>query len=63
VTNDELRYERAAEYERLSANGMLAARTVAAPSPVLLGRGRLVGTIGLALGLALFALIVYAVIS
>jgi cytochrome b subunit of formate dehydrogenase len=62
VTNDELRHERAAEYERLSASGMLAARTVAAPSPVLLSRGRLAGTIGLTLGLALFALIVYAVI-
>jgi cytochrome b subunit of formate dehydrogenase len=62
VTRDELRHERAAEYERLSASGMLAARTVTAPSPVLLSRGRLVGTVGLTLGLALFALIVYAVI-
>jgi cytochrome b subunit of formate dehydrogenase len=61
VTDDELRHERPAEYERLYANGMLASRTVTAPSPVLLGRGRLVGTIGLTLGLALFALIVYAV--
>ncbi len=61
VLDQELRQERPAEYDRLRASGMLQTAIVPAPSTTLLSRGRVVGTLGLALGLGLFALIVYAV--
>jgi cytochrome b subunit of formate dehydrogenase len=62
VAADELRHERAAEYERLISRGELDRRIAPPPSPVLVARGRLAGAIGLALGLALVALILYAVV-
>jgi cytochrome b subunit of formate dehydrogenase len=61
VTEDELAEERAAEFERLRATGAIwPAMPVPAPSIATVRRGRVVGTVGLALGLGLFALIVYA---
>jgi len=56
-----LREERAAEYARLERTGAIASLVVPPPDPRLLRRGRIVGTIGLVLGLALVSLIVYAV--
>lgn len=61
IAADELRHERPAEYERLERTGTLEALCVASPDPALMRRGRLVGTIGLTLGLGLVALILYAV--
>ena len=63
VPDHELRDERAAEYGRLQQTGALASRLVPAPSPVVVNRRRVVGSIGLALGLALVGLIIYAVAS
>lgn len=62
VRDHELRHERAAEYDRLRRSDALESRVVPAPSQLAIRRGRIVGTIGLALGLALVALIVYAVV-
>jgi hypothetical protein len=61
VPDGELKHERAAEYERLASAGALSALATAPPSAPLMRRGYIVGTIGLTLGLGLFALIVYAV--
>jgi cytochrome b subunit of formate dehydrogenase len=61
VDVDELRHERRAEYERLSRTGALDAMRVTGPSAAALRQGRIVGTIGLALGIALVTLIIYAV--
>ena len=62
VTDDDLRHERAAQYERLSRSGELERLVVAAPTAVELRRSRVVGSIGLSVGVALVALIVYAVL-
>jgi cytochrome b subunit of formate dehydrogenase len=59
----ELQHDRADEYRRLSEAGDAAAWAVSAPDTQQVRRGHLVGTIGLSLGLALFLLIVYAVIG
>ena len=61
VAADELRHERPAEYERLRRSGTLETLCVAPPDPTAVRRGRIVGTIGLTLGLGLVALILYAV--
>src|SRR5262245_366666 len=63
IESGELREERLAEYERLRDSGALLSRLVAAPSTRAIATGRLVGAIGLTLGLALFGLILYAVVS
>jgi cytochrome b subunit of formate dehydrogenase len=60
VRQDELRHERSAEYERLVATGELSRRLVPAPTDTLVSLGRIVGTAGLAIGLLLFGLILYA---
>lgn len=62
VGSCELRHERADEFRRLEASD-LAASAAPAPSPAQRQRGYIIGTIGLTLGLALFALIMYAVIG
>lgn len=62
VSTHELREERAGEYDRLHATNGFAGCAADAPAPAAVQRGYVVGTIGLALGLALFALIVYAVV-
>jgi cytochrome b subunit of formate dehydrogenase len=61
VSADELRHERAAEYDRLQRTGAIDGLCVAAPTAAELRRGRIVGTIGLTLGIALVTLIIYAV--
>ena len=61
VGSGELREERAAEYDRLQRSGAFDAVVVPAPSAAALRRGRVVGTIGLSLGIALIVLIIYAV--
>ncbi len=62
VSDHELRHERAAEYERLRAAGLLDARSVPAPDPLVMRRGRAVGTTALTLGIGLVILIVYAIV-
>jgi cytochrome b subunit of formate dehydrogenase len=62
VSGEELRHERAAEFARLRAAGGLARQATAPPDRVAIRRGYVVGTIGMTLGLVLFALIVYAVL-
>jgi cytochrome b subunit of formate dehydrogenase len=62
VTEDELRHERAGQYERLLRTGGLTPLVVPAPDAADRRRGYLVGTIGLALGLLLFVLILLAVL-
>ena len=61
VPEEELRHERAGQYERLVRSGDLAKLVVPAPSDEARVRGLLVGSIGLTLGLALFVLILVAV--
>jgi cytochrome b subunit of formate dehydrogenase len=63
VPEEELRHERAGQYERLSRSGQLEALTVPAPSDADRRRGYVVGTIGLVLGLLLFVLILQAVLQ
>ena len=62
VTEEELRHERAGQYERLASTGQLGALTVPVPSDAERRRGYVVGTIGLVLGLILFVLILQAVL-
>jgi cytochrome b subunit of formate dehydrogenase len=60
VSRDELRHERQGQYERLAATGALEALAVEGAAPSEITRGRVIGTLGLSIGLALFALILYA---
>ena len=62
VSTRELREERAGEYERLQRTNGFAARTADAPEPAVVRRGYIIGSAGLAFGLALFGLIVWAVV-
>ena len=62
VAEEELRHERAGQYERLERNGQLDGLAVPAPSDAERRRGYVVGTIGLTLGLILFVLILQAVL-
>jgi thiosulfate reductase cytochrome b subunit len=62
VSVDELRHERAGQYERLVQSGELAALAAPPPSETARFRSLLVGAIGLTLGLGLFVLILFAVI-
>ncbi len=60
LSRDELKHERPGQYERLAASGGLDA-IAAEPAPrEAVIRGRVIGTLGLTIGLALFALILYA---
>jgi cytochrome b subunit of formate dehydrogenase len=61
VAAEELREERAGEFERLRRTGAMEALAVPAPSLAAMRRGRIAGASGLLLGLALVALILYAV--
>jgi cytochrome b subunit of formate dehydrogenase len=63
VAADELRHERAAEFERLRVSGSIETLCVAAPRATARRRGYVIGTIGLTLGIALVALIIYAVMQ
>ena len=62
VNDHELREERAGEYARLTRTGALAPLVVEAPTDALCKRGRLIGTLGLTLGIGLVALIIYTTI-
>jgi cytochrome b subunit of formate dehydrogenase len=62
VSHGDLREERAGEYARLVETGTLAELAVPPPSADMSNRGRLIGTAGLTIGLALVALILYAVL-
>jgi cytochrome b subunit of formate dehydrogenase len=62
VSAEELRHERAGQWERLFRSGQLAALSVAAPSDADRRRGYIVGTIGLVLGLLLCGMILQAVL-
>ena len=62
VSDEELRHERAGQYERLVASGDLARLIVPAPQAALERRGRIIGTIALVLGIGLFTLILLAVL-
>jgi cytochrome b subunit of formate dehydrogenase len=61
LTAEELRHERAGEFERLRRTDAIETRSVPAPGPALVRRARIAGAAGLMLGLALVALILYAV--
>ncbi len=60
VSEDELRHERAAQFDRIEASGEIDRLTVPAPPASVVRRGYVIGTIGLTLGIALTVLIVYA---
>jgi cytochrome b subunit of formate dehydrogenase len=62
VSAEELQHERGAEFDRLRATGALGRIGASAPTAALVTRGYVIGTIGVSLGLALFALILYATI-
>lgn len=62
VTEEGLRHERAAQYQRLIDTGELERLTLDAPPPQAIRRAYLVGMVGLTLGMALFLLILYAVV-
>ena len=62
LSERELRHERAAQYERLRRTGGLDRLAVAAPDAAALRRAYVTGTVGLAAGVGLFALILYAVL-
>jgi cytochrome b subunit of formate dehydrogenase len=62
VDLEELRHERAAEFERLVTTGALGALDAGPPAPDTVRQGRILGTTGLTIGLILVALIIYAVV-
>ncbi len=62
VDEYELKHERRGQYERLVNTGELASMVVDAPDAAAYRRGRIIGTIGLTVGLAMVALIVFAVL-
>ena len=63
VSEAELRHERAGQYERLLRSGELERLTVPAPTDQARFKALMFGSIGLILGLALFVLILFAVVS
>jgi len=62
VSAEELRHERAELYDRLAKTGELDTMFVSAPTAEELRRSRIVGSLGLSIGVALVLLIVYAVL-
>ena len=62
VPEHELREERPGEYDRLAAEGRLDAFVVPPPTPAMTRYGRIVGGLALATGVALFVLILRAVL-
>jgi cytochrome b subunit of formate dehydrogenase len=60
VSEAELKHERAGQYERLVAARTIGLLATKAPTPKQIARGRVLGTLGLTIGLALFVLILYA---
>jgi len=62
VSDQELRQERAEMYDRLAKSGELDTMFVPAPTAEQLRRSRIIGSLGLSIGVALVLLIVYAVL-
>ncbi|MGC4084290.1 MAG: hypothetical protein QM736_19815 [Vicinamibacterales bacterium] len=62
VPEEELKHERAGQYERLVATGALAPITAPAPDAATARRGHIIGTIGLTVGLVIVAIIALAVL-
>lgn len=62
VSEAELRHERRGEFDRLMAAGGVEPLMVAPPASDTIRRGRLIGTAGLSIGIALIVLIIYAVL-
>ena len=62
VPASELQHERAGQWERLVAGGSLDPLVTSAPDAAAVRRGRILGTIGLTAGLAIVALILFAVL-
>jgi cytochrome b subunit of formate dehydrogenase len=62
VSEAELKHERAGQYERLARSGGLEAFIVDPPDEAAVRRGRLIGTVGLSVGLATIGLILFAVL-
>jgi hypothetical protein len=61
LSTEELGHERADELARLRAEGVLELQAAPAPAAATVRRAYAVGAVGLALGLALVVLIVFAV--
>jgi cytochrome b subunit of formate dehydrogenase len=62
LSEAELKHERAGQYERLARTGQLEAYAVEPPDAAAVRRGKRIGTIGLTVGLATVALILFAVL-
>jgi hypothetical protein len=62
ISRAELREERAAEHARLADSGELRDLAVAPPTAAVTHRGHLIGTAGVAIGVALMLLMIYAVL-
>lgn len=63
VSEDELRHERPAEYERLRRTGELERLAVTPPRPSVWTLGRVIGTTAVTIGLVLVVLIVFALLK
>lgn len=63
VSEEELKLERAAEYETLVARGLLDASQVEPPAPWVVNLSRAIGVLGVSLGLLLFFMIIFAVLT
>jgi len=62
VAASELRHERSGQWERLVSGGSLDPLVVSAPDATAVRRGRILGTLALTIGLAIVALILFAVL-
>ena len=62
VSDRELQHERGEQYDRLAKSGELDTMFVPAPTAGELRRSRIIGSLGLSIGVALVLLIVYAVL-
>ena len=63
VPEGELKHERAGQYERMLASGELESIAADAPDAAALRRGRLIGSIGLTVGLVMVGIIMLAVLK
>lgn len=60
ISEEELRHERPAEYERMRADGRLESEALPPPNERLVGRARTIGTFLLSVGILLLLAMVYA---
>jgi cytochrome b subunit of formate dehydrogenase len=63
VTAEEFRFERPAEWERLTSEGKLGAIAAPAPSGTLRRAGRVIGATAISLGLVLVTLTIYSLLK